>query len=149
MYAHHNRTFNSEIFIQKATPLLGEMEAKTVANQMQLQNYLDTQNYSEYEKLALELYKNSDTVSEKELSTAARLFADQIKNTSSLKTAQIWAEKSVMINENAENTYTLAKLLFLNGKIESAKGYAKLSRILAEKTSLNTQLVDELINKMK
>ena len=67
----------------------------------------------------------------------------------SLKIAQVWAEKSVMVDESAENTYTLAKLLYKNGKKEMARDYAKLSKIIAENTNQNTQYIDTLIQEMK
>lgn len=145
VYSTGSKSFNYPLFISKASPIFGESEATKIAQQLLLQNHLDLQNFTEYEKLALELYKNPDDISEKELSLAARVFADHVKNPMALKTAQIWAEKSVMTNESADTTYTLAKLLFLNGKKEMAKDYAKLSKILAEKYNQNTEKIDELI----
>jgi thiol-disulfide isomerase/thioredoxin len=141
--------FNEKYFLEKATPILGENEALHVKNQLLLQYYLEQKDYKNYETLVLNLYKNPDNISEKELSEAAKIFVENIKTPSSLITAQVWAEKSVMMNENADNTFTLAKLLYLNGKKEMAKGFAKLSKSLSEKNNLNTQSIDEFIKKIQ
>ena len=143
-----NKEIDEAYFLEKASPIIGNIEAKKALNHLKMGIALDKKDYSTFEKESLELYQHPEEISTQELSAAAIIFADHIQNKESLKTAQIWAEKSVMSSETAENTYALAKLLYLNGKKEDAKSFAKLSKILAEKTNASTILVDELIEKI-
>ena len=145
------KEIDEEKFLSQTIPLVGEIRAKEILNYLLLDHYLAFKNYDKYEKVALELFKDPDLelISVHELAKAAKVFAEHIQNPESLKIAQVWAEKTVMVDESAENTYTLAKLLYKNGKKEMARDYAKLSKIIAENTNQNTQYIDALIQEMK
>lgn len=135
--------------MKTAEPLVGKQAAMAKLNQTKLSYYEQNANFPEYEKAALEYYKNSDAFDPNELLRAAWVFADHVKTPSSLKKATEWAEKSVMRGETSENTYILAKLYYLTGNKETAKNYAEMSKNMAAQVSKDTTLADELLKQIK
>lgn len=132
-----------------AEPLVGKQLAQSKLNQTKLSYYEQNANFPEFEKAALDYYKNSDAFEPNELLRAAWVFSDHIKNPSSLKKAAEWAEKSVMRGETPENTYILAKLYFLTGNKEMALNYAEMSKNMAVQTGKDAQLAEELLKQIK
>lgn len=144
-----NKKINDEYFLKAAEPLVGKQVATTKLNQTKLSYYERNANFPEYEKAALDYYKNSETFNPEELLRAAWVFADHVKTPSSLKKATEWAEKSVMRGENPENTYILSKLYFLTGNKEVAQNYAEMSRNLAARSGKDSKLAEELLKQIK
>ncbi|WNI38517.1 thioredoxin fold domain-containing protein [Chryseobacterium sp. SG20098] len=144
-----NKKINDDYFMKAAEPLVGKEAAVKKLNQTKLSYYEQNSNFSEYEKAALDYYKNSDAFDPNELLRAAWIFADHVKTPSSLKKATEWAEKSVMRSETSENTYILAKLYHLTGNKEMAKNYAEMSKNLAVQGNKDSQLADELLKQIK
>ena len=118
-------------------------------NKLKLNFYLKEKKYTEYEKTALEYYKNSENFESEELLKAAWIFSENITTPSSLKKAEEWAEKSVMKAETAENTYILAKLYAKSGKKDNAKMYAEMSKNIAESQGSDTTLTKQLLETLK
>lgn len=144
-----NKKINDDYFMKAAEPLVGKEAAVKKLNQTKLSYYEQNSNFSEYEKAALDYYKNSDAFDPNELLRAAWIFADHVKTPSSLKKATEWAEKSVMRSETSENTYILAKLYHLTGNKEMAKNYAEMSKNMAVQGNKDSQLADELLKQIK
>ncbi|BAP32846.1 thioredoxin domain-containing protein [Chryseobacterium sp. StRB126] len=144
-----NKKVNDEYFMKMAEPLVGKQAATTKLNQTKLNYYEQNANFPEYEKAALEYYKNPDTFNPDELLRAAWVFVDHIQTQSSLKKATEWAEKSVMRGETSENTYILAKLYFLTGNKDMAKNYAEMSRNMAVQANRDSKLAEELLKQIK
>lgn len=144
-----NKKINDDYFMKAAEPLVGKEAAGKKLNQTKLSYYEQNSNFPEYEKAALDYYKNSDTFDPNELLRAAWIFADHVKTPSSLKKATEWAEKSVMRGETSENTYILAKLYYLTGNKETAKNYAEMSKNMAVQGNKDSQLADELLKQIK
>lgn len=144
-----NKKINDEYFLKAAEPLVGKQVATTKLNQTKLSYYERNANFPEYEKAALDYYKNSEAFNPEELLRAAWVFADHVKTPSSLKKATEWAEKSVMRGENPENTYILSKLYFLTGNKEVAQNYAEMSRNLAARSGKDSKLAEELLKQIK
>lgn len=144
-----NKKVNEDYFMKTAEPLVGKEAATIKLNQTKLSYYEQIGNYSEYEKAALEYYKNADSFDTNELLKAAWIFSDNISAKSSLKKAAEWAEKSVMKGETAENTYILAKLYYNIGSHDLAKNFAELSKSIAEKSGKDANLATELLKKIK
>ncbi|MCE4066867.1 thioredoxin family protein [Chryseobacterium gleum] len=144
-----NKKINDDFFMKAAEPLVGKEAATKKLNQTKLSYYEQNSNFPEYEKAALDYYKNSDTFDPNELLRAAWIFADHVKTPSSLKKATEWAEKSVMRGETSENTYILAKLYYLTGNKETAKNYAEMSKNMAVQGNKDSQLADELLKQIK
>lgn len=136
---------NEKYFLEKATPILGQEEASNKLNQLKLAYYEQTGNFVEFEKTALEYYKNADQFDPNELLKAAWIFSDSITNPKSLNKAVEWAQKSVMRGETAENTYILAKLYLAVGKKDLAKGYAELSKNITTQSKKDSTLIDEFL----
>ncbi|MDR6546644.1 thioredoxin-related protein [Chryseobacterium rhizosphaerae] len=143
-----NKRINEDIFMKAAEPLVGKEAATTKLNQTKLSYYEQNANFAEFEKAALDYYKNADAFEPNELLRAAWIFSDHIKTPASLKKATEWAEKSVMRSETSENTYILAKLYFLTGNNEMAKNYAEMSKNIAVQTHKDSKLAEELLNKI-
>ncbi|WP_347217188.1 thioredoxin fold domain-containing protein [Chryseobacterium sp.] len=144
-----NKKVNDDYFMKMAEPLVGKQTATTKLNQTKLSYYERNANFPEYEKAALDYYKNSDSFSPDELLRTAWVFADHVKTPSSLKKATEWAEKSVMRGETSENTYILAKLYFLTGNQEMAKNYAEMSKNMAVQANRDSKLAEELLKQIK
>lgn len=144
-----NKKINDDYFMKAAEPLVGKKEATARLNHIKLSYYEQTANFPEYEKAALEYYKNAEEFDPNELLKAAWIFSDNVKNSASLKKASEWAEKSVMSSETSENTYILAKLYFLTGNKEVARNYAEMSKNMAAKANKNTKLAEELLKQIK
>ncbi|WP_295230525.1 thioredoxin family protein [uncultured Chryseobacterium sp.] len=143
------KTINSAYFMKAAEPLVGTYDAIVKLNQTKLAYYEQNANFPEYEKAALEYYKNSDSFEPNELLKAAWIFSEHVKNTASLKKAAEWAEKSVMRGETSENTYILAKLYFLTGNMEMAKTYAEMAKKMAIQSGKDAALSEDLLNQIK
>ncbi len=143
------KKINDDYFMKAAEPLVGKEAAVKKLNQTKLSYYEQNSNFPEYEKAALDYYKNFDTFDPNELLRAAWIFADHVKTPASLKKATEWAEKSVMRSETSENTYILAKLYHLTGNKEMAKNYAEMSRNMAVQGNKDSQLADELLKQIK
>lgn len=143
------KKINDVYFLKIAEPLVGREAATTKLNQTKLAYYEQNANFPEYEKAALDYYKNSDTFEPNELLKAAWIFSDNIKTKSSLKKAAEWAEKSVMRGETSENTYILAKIYYNLGSIDLAKNFAELSKNMAEQSGKDATLANELLSKIK
>lgn len=144
-----NKKINDDYFMKNAEPLVGKHDAEVKLNQMKLGYYEQNSNFPEYEKAALAYYRNSEAFEPNELLKAAWVFAEHVKNPSSLKKAAEWAEKSVMRGESSENTYILAKLYFLTGNKEMAKTYAEMSKNMATQAQKDSTLADELLKQIK
>ncbi|KQT17616.1 disulfide isomerase [Chryseobacterium sp. Leaf404] len=144
-----NNRIDDAKFMAAAEPLVGKEVAEKKLNQIKLGYFEQNANYAEYEKTALEYYKNPDLFEPNEILKAAWIFSEHIKEKSSLKKAAEWAEKSVMRGETSENTYILAKIYFLTGNKDLAKNFAELSNSLAKQTGKDTKLSDELLNQIK
>lgn len=144
-----SKKINEEYFMKTAVPLVGEQAALVKLNQTKLSYYEQNANFPEYEKAALEYYKNSDDFEPNELLKAAWIFSEHVKNQSSLKKAAEWAEKSVMRGETSENTFILAKIYYLLGNKDIAKNFAEMSRNMASQGGKDSTLAQELLNQIK
>ncbi len=139
---------NDAYFLQQATSILGETEAKIALNRLQVSFYAQVENYPAYEKAALEYYKNYDNFNDQELEKAAWIFCEQVKNIKSLQEATKWAGKAVMNSESPSNTYVLAKLYQKTGNKENAKMFAELANSLAKSKAMDTALSEQLLKEL-
>jgi len=144
-----NKKINDDYFMKTAEPLVGKEAAKTKLNQTKLAYYEQNANFAEYEKTALEYYKDAEAFEPNELLKAAWIFAEHVKNKPSLRKAAEWAEKSVMRTETAENTYILAKIYFNLGSKDLAKNFAEQSKNIAVQTGKDSKLAEALLAQIK
>lgn len=146
---HKNKKINEDYFMKTAEPLVGKHDAEIKLNQTKLSYYEQNANFPEYEKAALEYYRNTEAFEPNELLKAAWIFSEQVKTPSSLKKAAEWAEKSVMRGETSENTYILARLYFLTGQKDMAKTYAEMSKNIAVQSQKDSALADKLLQEIQ
>ncbi len=146
---HNTKKINDDYFYQNAIPLVGKEDAETALNRMKVVYYPTVNDFTEYEKAALQYYKNPDNFDPEELLQPAYIFSQQITNPASLKKAQEWAEKNVMKSETSENTYILAALYAKTGNKEGAKMYAEISQHLAESQGKDAALAKQLLQTLK
>lgn len=144
-----NNKIDEAKFLANAEPLVGKEVASKKLNQIKLSYYEQNANYADYEKTALEYYKNPDLFDPAETLKAAWIFAEHVKDKTSLKKAAEWAEKSVMRGETSENTYILAKIYFMMGNKDLAKTFAEMSNNLAKQTGKDAKLSEELLIQIK
>ncbi|MDO5616869.1 MAG: thioredoxin fold domain-containing protein [Cruoricaptor ignavus] len=143
------KTINENLFLQEATKLVGEKEAHQHLNQLKISFYPAVGNFTEYEKIALDFYKDGSGFNADELNRVAFIFSENIQNLSSLKTATIWAEKSVMNGETPENTYILAKLYWKTGNKDAAKMFAEQSVKLTKRKGMDATVPEKLLSEIK
>lgn len=144
-----NNKIDEEKFMKTAEPLVGKEAAVTKLNQIKLSYYEQNSNFAEYEKTALEYYRNTEAFEPNETLKAAWIFSEHVTNKTSLKKAAEWAEKSVMRGETPENTYILAKIYFKMGNKDLAQNFAELSNNMAKQNGKDIQLSEELLKQIK
>lgn len=142
-------TINDDYFYKNAIPIVGKAEAENALNRMKVIYYPNVGNFKEYEKAALIYYNNADNFDPEELLKAAWIFSEHIEDKNSLKKAEVWAEKSVMKSENAENTFILAKIYSKTGKKDNAKLYAELSKNIAKQQGKDSSAATQLLENLK
>ena len=138
-------------YYKLAKDKVSEVEAKAFLNQFKL-NYLPSVGkYSEYAKLAVEVYGDGTNIDNNELLKSSFIFSQYILDQAMINKAVVWAEKAIMRVETGESTYILAKLYSLIGKNEEAKMYAEQSVNLLKNSNEDytypLQLLNELVKK--
>jgi len=144
-----NKIIKEEFFMTNAEKLVGKEEADKALWRLKLNFYEIQDLFPMYEKTALAYYADSEKFDTQDLLKAAWIFSEKATNPNSLKKAQEWAEKSVMRQETAENTYILAKIYQKSGKMEEAKMFAEASLKLAQKTGNDSFLAEKLLTELK
>lgn len=140
---------NDDYFLSNASRLLGEQEAKSALARLKINFYPVVSNFAEYEKSAIEYFGNGEGFDNSELDKAAYLFSEHVTNITSLKKAVVWAEKSIMKTETAENTFILAKLYLKTGNREAAKMFAQQASALALQSGKDNTLALKLLSEIK
>lgn len=146
---HSSKTIKEKQFLDQAVPVIGEAAAQKALAQLKLNYYELSGNFAMYEKTALSFYRNADDFQGADLLKAAWMFADKASTVESLKTATIWAEKAVMQQETAENTYILALLYLKTGKKDEARMYAKHSQNIADSQGKDASMAAKLLTEIK
>ncbi|MBC7555931.1 MAG: thioredoxin fold domain-containing protein [Chryseobacterium sp.] len=136
---------NEDYYFKNAIPIVGKLEAEAALNRLKIALYPQLGNFEDYEKAALEYYKNPDNFEAAELNRASWIFSQNITDKEGLNAAKIWAEKSVMKGETPENTYILAKLYQKTDDIEKAKSFAKMSKDISQQSGKDSALAAALL----
>lgn len=136
---------NEDYYFKNAIPIVGKLEAEAALNRLKIALYPQLGNFEDYEKAALEYYKNPDNFEAAELNRASWIFSQNITDKVGLNAAKIWAEKSVMKGETPENTYILAKLYQKTDDIEKAKSFAKMSKDISQQSGKDSSLAAALL----
>ncbi|MCG7281254.1 thioredoxin family protein [Chryseobacterium taklimakanense] len=143
------KTINDAKFLDEASKLMSVEDAENYLKILKLNAYRSLENWSGYEKAALENYKNGDGFDAKELMTAAFVFAEKISNPTSLKQAVIWTEKALQQAETPDGNYILARLHLKSGNKEAAKKYATQAVKLAKEKGMDASVPEKLLLEIK
>ncbi len=141
------KTIDDAKVLKEGEGLLPKEDLVKSLNIYKLNYYISHENYSAYEKTALEYYKNPDEFNTSELLAAASVFADKVSTKTSLQSAARWAEKVVMSSENYDSTSILATLYDKLGKKDEAKMFAGMAANFAKDENKDATRMNEILNK--
>ncbi|MCE3076339.1 thioredoxin family protein [Chryseobacterium gwangjuense] len=144
-YNKDTKTWNDNYFLTEAQKFLSKDEAEKILKKAQASRALRDKNFTAYEKLTMELYKDTSAISSEELNSIAWNFFENVSNKSSLEKALAWAQESVKKNENFANTDTLANLYNKVGDKKNAKLWAEKSIQLAKSTGQDSADTEKLL----
>ena len=144
-----SKTIKDEYFITEASKIVGKEEAQKALNKLKLSFYLKEKKYAEYEKTALEYYKNPSLFDANELNSIAWSFFQKINNPESLKSALEWAKESIKKEQASHNTDTLAHLYHKLGDKTNAITWAEKSIELAQAKGEDFEETQKLLNILK
>jgi hypothetical protein len=123
-------------------------EAEKILKRAKASRALKNKDIPTYEKLMLELYKDSSAASSEELNSLAWNFFENVSNKASLEKAVAWAQESVKKDENYANTDTLANLYNKIGDKKNAKIWAEKSVQLAKSTGQDSSDTEKLLKSL-
>ncbi|PJJ67544.1 thioredoxin fold domain-containing protein [Chryseobacterium geocarposphaerae] len=144
-YNKDTKTWNDNYFLTEAQKFLSKEEAEKTLKKAQAGRALRDKDFATYEKLTMELYKDTSALSSEELNSIAWNFFENVSNKSSLEKALAWAQESVKKNENYANTDTLANLYNKIGDKKNAKLWAEKSIELAKSTGQDSADTEKLL----
>ncbi|KQT33078.1 thiol:disulfide interchange protein [Chryseobacterium sp. Leaf405] len=144
-YNADSKTWNDNYFLAEAQKFLTKDEAEKILKRAQASRALRAKDIATYEKLTLELNKDTSAASSEELNSLAWNFFENVTTKSSLEKAVVWAQESVKKNENYANTDTLANLYNKVGDKKNAKLWAEKSIALGKAAGEDTGDTEKLL----
>jgi thioredoxin-related protein len=144
-YNADTKTWNDSYFMTEAQTFLTKDEAEKILKRAKAGRALKDKDIPTYEKLSLELYKDTSAANSEELNSIAWNFFENVNTKSSLEKAVTWAQESVKKNENYANTDTLANLYNKIGDKKNAKLWAEKSIELAKKEGQDSADTEKLL----
>ncbi|WBX98291.1 thioredoxin family protein [Chryseobacterium gambrini] len=147
-YNAQSKTWDDNYFLTEAQKFLSKEEAEKILKKAQAGRALRDKDIAKYEKLTLELNKDTSALSSEELNSLAWNFFENVSNKASLEKALVWAQESVKKDENFANTDTLANLYNKTGDKKNAKLWAEKSIELAKKTGQDSSDTEKLLKSL-
>ena len=147
-YNTETKKWNDDYFMTEAQKFLSKDEAEKILKKAQASRALRAKDIPTYEKLSLELNKDTSAASSEELNSLAWNFFENVTTKSSLEKAVTWAQESVKKDENYANTDTLANLYNKVGDKKNAKLWAEKSIELAKKTGQDSGDTEKLLKSL-
>ncbi len=147
-YNAQSKTWDENYFLTEAQKFLSKEEAEKILKKAQAGRALRDKDIAKYEKLTLELNKDTSALSSEELNSLAWNFFENVSNKASLEKALVWAQESVKKDENFANTDTLANLYNKTGDKKNAKLWAEKSIELAKKTGQDSSDTEKLLKSL-
>lgn len=147
-YNAQSKTWDENYFLTEAQKFLSKEEAEKILKKAQAGRALRDKDIAKYEKLTLELNKDTSALSSEELNSLAWNFFENVSNKASLEKALVWAQESVKKDENFANTDTLANLYNKVGDKKNAKLWAEKSIELAKKTGQDSSDTEKLLKSL-
>jgi thiol-disulfide isomerase/thioredoxin len=147
-YNADTKSWNDNYFLAESQKFMTKDEAEKILKRAKASRALKNKDIPTYEKLMLELYKDSSAASSEELNSLAWNFFENVSNKASLEKAVAWAQESVKKDENYANTDTLANLYNKIGDKKNAKIWAEKSVQLAKSTGQDFSDTEKLLKSL-
>ncbi|WP_294241044.1 thioredoxin family protein [uncultured Chryseobacterium sp.] len=147
-YNADTKSWNDNYFLTEAQKFMSKEEAEKTLKKALANRALRNKDIATYEKLTLELNKDTSAMSSEELNALAWNFFENVANKASLEKAVAWAQESVKKNENYANTDTLANLYNKVGDKKNAKLWAEKSIELAKKSGEDSADTEKLLKSL-
>jgi len=147
-YNADTKSWNDSYFLAESEKFMTKGEAEKMLKRAKASRALKNKDIPTYEKLMLELYKDSSAASSEELNSLAWNFFENVNTKASLEKAVIWAQESVKKDENYANTDTLANLYNKIGDKKNAKIWAEKSVQLAKSTGQDSTDTEKLLKSL-
>ena len=144
-YNIETKKWNDAYFLTEAQKFLPKDEAEKILKKAHAGRALREKDIATYEKLTIELNKDTSAASSEELNSLAWNFFENVSTPSSLQKALVWAQESVKKNENYANTDTVANIYNKLGDKKNAKLWAEKSIELAKKTGQDSADTEKLL----
>jgi len=141
------KTIDDAKILKEGEGLFPKEELSKSLNLYKLNYYSAHDNFSAYEKTALEYYKNPDDFNNNELLAAASTIAEKSTDVKYLQAAAHWTEKVVMSQESYDSTSILATLYDRLGKKDEAKMFAGMAANFAKEENKDATKMTEILNK--
>ncbi|REC79534.1 thiol:disulfide interchange protein [Chryseobacterium elymi] len=147
-YNADTKSWNDSYFLAESQKFMAKDEAEKILKRSKASRALKNKDIPTYEKLMLELYKDSSAASSEELNSLAWNFFENVSTKASLEKAVTWAQESVKKDENYANTDTLANLYNKIGDKKNAKIWAEKSVQLAKSTGQDSTDTEKLLKSL-
>lgn len=147
-YNADTKSWNDSYFLAESQKFMTKDEAEKMLKRAKAGRALKNKDIPTYEKLMLELYKDSSAASSEELNSLAWNFFENVSTKASLEKAVTWAQESVKKDENYANTDTLANLYNKIGDKKNAKIWAEKSVQLAKSTGQDATDTEKLLKSL-
>lgn len=147
-YNADTKKWNDSYFMTEAQKFLTKDEAEKILLRAKAGRALKDKDIPTYEKLTMELYKDTSAASSEELNSIAWNFFENVTNKASLEKAVLWAQESVKKSESYANTDTLANLYNKVGDKKNAKLWAEKSIELAKKSGEDSGDTEKLLKSL-
>lgn len=147
-YNADTKSWNDSYFLAESQKFMTKDEAEKMLKRAKAGRALKNKDIPTYEKLMLELYKDSSAASSEELNSLAWNFFENVSTKASLEKAVTWAQESVKKDENYANTDTLANLYNKIGDKKNAKIWAEKSVQLAKSTGQDSTDTEKLLKSL-
>lgn len=147
-YNADTKKWNDAYFMGEAQKFLTKEEAEKILMRAKANRALKDKDIATYEKLTMEIYKDTSALGSEELNSIAWNFFENVTNKPALEKALSWAQESVKKDENSANTDTLANLYNKLGDKKNAKLWAEKAIELAKKTGEDYSDTEKLLKSL-
>lgn len=147
-YNADSKKWDDSYFMTEAQKFLTKDEAEKILKRAKANRALRDKDIATYEKLTMDIYKDTSALSSEELNSIAWNFFENVTNKPALEKALAWAQESVKKNENSANTDTLANLYNKLGDKKNAKLWAEKAIELAKKTGEDYSDTEKLLKSL-
>ncbi|SDI70736.1 Thioredoxin [Chryseobacterium taeanense] len=147
-YNADSKKWDDNYFMAETQKFLTKDEAEKILKRAKANRALRDKDIATYEKLTMDIYKDTSALSSEELNSIAWNFFENVTNKPALEKALVWAQESVKKDENSANTDTLANLYNKLGDKKNAKLWAEKAIELAKKTGEDYSDTEKLLKSL-